>query len=1766
MDDGSPELAVGFAIDFGDSFAELLRLNNVIDAATANAVKEFAAVQRASKGMIDVSGSTAQIVSYGNASKRELQDIRREKAQTEKAGEALIRQLDREAAAFGKTRAEMTSARGETIALAATQQGNIELADRMLAASRRRQFAAEAAAQAEQRAAAEVAVAMEAEARAIREAAFAHQMFEARVREGVRAMREQAAAARETQVATRAQADAAERLKASIDPAYAAQQRFNREMAEARTLISAGAISLDDYVGKLRMEQTALDATRGALGRQTSSAGANRAAMAGASYQVQDFFTQVSMGANPINAFAVQGGQLAGQFSNIEGKAGNLARFFIGPWGLAITAGLMLLGPLVGKLLEGNNALDDAVKKLKKDAAETDISAKAKDRFRLTQEGVNAAVLEGTEATQKAIEAQQTAAEQDNIAAKANFNEALSIRRKTQDRLRDTKALLEAQIVRATGPSQSSEIAALGLARARAQITKVEADLAKSEASVTAQFARVQETRIGLAEEAAKRLADPMERIKKQYKDEANVAMDAARVQIAAGRELTVAQANQLAQRLAAIKRNEAAAVNAYQATTSPARQTADQIGRNISLAEARRIAENVGGRVTSDQRSSADQKRLYDKYVAYKSGNGPWAALAAKPGTSNHELGQALDVAKSDGVTLKKLVAAYRAAGVKVVEALDEGSHYHIAWKKVGGAAREETAERTAAAKIISDQQREYEAAMKATDGYTAAQMKSAAETGKTSKEIRLMEDALQRLAAPTEAQKVALDQAAAAREAAFGKQAANDFQANILQPMRDELALIGLVGPERAAAALELEKQAFIAKNMDQGVEVATARWREYYAVKKQIGDAERDAQFKSTMADGSDRLAELREELRLVGATEEVRARALATLKAQQEVASWTGLDPEKAAAYVKLMGDIAVQGVVNAQAQDAYNASLTDTADRWDIIAGKVQSASSAMADAFGSAGRAIGDLASIYANYQASRERAEAEHAAAITKAGRNEKLLGQENARFALRSSGAQIEAYGDMVSAAKGFFKEGSGGYKALAAAEKVYRIAQFAMSLQAMVQSVLETTTHVTGAAARATADGTAGIAAQSKLPFPFNIAAMAATAAALVAAGISVFGGGGGGKNTLAKPNEGAGTILGDASAKSDSIKNAIDALKEVDTLTNNYARQMASSLRSIESQIGGIATLVVRAGDISASAGVTEGFKKSGMVGIVGSLLGSIPLIGGFLGGLFGTKTTVTGNGLYGGAQSLGGILSGGFDASYYSDIEKKKKFFGFTTGTKSSTQYGAADPTLENQFTLILRSFNDAITAAAGPLGEATGDVQARLNGFVVDIGKIDLKGLTGAEIQEKLSAVFGAAADNMANAAFPGVERFQKVGEGAFETLVRVASTVEAVTNALSQLGSTTAALGIDAKVGLADQFDSLSGFAGAVDAYFQGFYTKEEQAAAKAAQFGRVFDSLGLTVPSTLAGFRALVEAQDLTTAAGRAAYATLLQLAPAFADLKSSMDGAKSAADILSERQDLERRMLELQGNTAAIRALDLAKLDQSNRALQQQIYAIQDGQEAAKAADELRKAWVSVGDTIMDEVKRIRGLSDAGGNGSFASLMGQFNTATDAARGGDMEAAKALPGLSQALLSAAALVATSRQELDRVQAQTAASLETTNAALSALKTLPAAPAPVFSVIPPIAKAPTVSILTPAAPVSTASILDAAALSQAASAPPPAAANDDLIHEVKALRDEVSMLRTENTSGHAVTASNTGKAARVLENVTSASGGDSFTMVAAQ
>lgn len=535
--------------------------------------------------------------------------------------------------------------------------------------------------------------------------------------------------------------------------------------------------------------------------------------------------------------------------------------------------------------------------------------------------------------------------------------------------------------------------------------------------------------------------------------------------------------------------------------------------------------------------------------------------------------------------------------------------------------------------------------------------------------------------------------------------------------------------------------------------------------------------------------------------------------------------TGMDIEEARLRVQLARQGALENEINAIVKLTKEQSALKKAD--DDRKKIIEDNKKALEDfnnikidinfdaIFGDMGKAMGGVVSVFDQMIERQEKYNKAMADGSMDEAKRTALM-QRNARL-------QINQYANLVSAAKGFFKQGTTGYKAMEVAEKAFRLFELVMAAKSAAVKIglvagttgavvagAATETAVT-AAAEATKTGVtlAGTAARIPAKIAEGAASMFASLGPLgfaaVAAMVGVmaaFGFAGGGSRTPPKYNTGTGTVAGDNSAQSESLTKSIERLAEIDQLTMRYSAQMASSLKSIEANIGGLTSLLVRTGDISASAaGIKTGTSGIGDINkTIGGLISKIPVVGSVLGGLlsavgsvvnalFGTKTSIIGQGISAVSQTMGQISDIGFAAQNFTNIQKKGKIFGITTSTRYSTQTTEASDEVNRQFTLILNGFYDAISAASNPLGLALNEVQNRLNSFVVDIGQIDLKGLTGQEIQEKLTAVFGAAADNMARAAITGLDDFQKVGEGYFETIVRVASGVEQAQQFLRQLG-----------------------------------------------------------------------------------------------------------------------------------------------------------------------------------------------------------------------------------------------------------------------------------------------------------------------------------------------------------------------------------------
>lgn len=537
-----------------------------------------------------------------------------------------------------------------------------------------------------------------------------------------------------------------------------------------------------------------------------------------------------------------------------------------------------------------------------------------------------------------------------------------------------------------------------------------------------------------------------------------------------------------------------------------------------------------------------------------------------------------------------------------------------------------------------------------------------------------------------------------------------------------------------------------------------------------------------------------------------------------------------------------------------------------------------------------------------------------------------------------------EIGLYAQTAGAAKQMFGEKTAAAKAFGAIEKTLHMVRIGMLVVEMAETIksVGVTLAADGAKKASTlgnmvVDGTAAVVKTiASLPFPANIAA-GATVAALVAALIGSVGGSFSGNVSGSAPtyNEGKGTVFGDSSAKSESINNSISLLEKANTLTQKYSPQMLLHLRNIDSSIGGLVNLMIRTGGIEGkSPVVSTGSKQNyealtnlttaltfGLSGFVFKPLGNL------IGSIFGkTKTTNLGSGITGNKQSLGNILGSGFNAQYFTDVQIKKSGL-FGSSTKYRTYMTEADAELEQQITAVFDGIYNSVLLGAKALGGAESEIVNTLNNFVVDIGKVKLTG-TAQEMQETLTAVFGAAGDTIAKVVMPGLEKFQSVGEGYLETLIRVSSELENVNSWFDMLGANLITLGISgvsASQALLDLFGGINNFETATSNFYDNFYTEEEKNAKRLEQLTAVFNSLNITLPSTNEGYKNLVKSLDLGTESGRTAYYTLLSVSDAFNEVTKYSEEAKdtllasykettdAAYDSLKNSVEARRKVIE-------------------------------------------------------------------------------------------------------------------------------------------------------------------------------------------------------------------------------------------------------------
>lgn len=388
------------------------------------------------------------------------------------------------------------------------------------------------------------------------------------------------------------------------------------------------------------------------------------------------------------------------------------------------------------------------------------------------------------------------------------------------------------------------------------------------------------------------------------------------------------------------------------------------------------------------------------------------------------------------------------------------------------------------------------------------------------------------------------------------------------------------------------------------------------------------------------------------------------------------------------------------------------------------------------------------------------------------------------------------------------------------------------------------------------------------------------------------------------------------------------------------------------------------------------------------------------------------------------------------------VIETKRFWGLSKKVRTSYQ-AAADETAKPLLSAI-----DSIAQSVIGLGDVFGFASSNIDKASFQF-KISTKGKSDEEIQEAiaeeldrlgdvfadsivgtfdevvtkvtsngnltgLAALFsksGAVVTETISHVNEEFEALKKEGEGSFEALSRLVSSLTSVNAVMDTLGGTlyeVSLAGADMASGLVDMFGGLDAIQSATSAYYQAFYTEQERLDTLTRQLTGTLSDLGQTMPETRAQFRALVEAQDLTTEAGRAMFAALVGLAGQFDSILPALDSlSNKLGDLVADAID------------SALAPID-AQIEASSAAANQ---ARQSATEFYRLAESLRSTASSIGG--------VQSASDlAGASQRFASLFAQ-------AIGGDLDALGDLGGAGSALASDSAGFAKTATELRRIEA---------------------------------------------------------------------------------------------------------------------------------
>lgn len=672
-------------------------------------------------------------------------------------------------------------------------------------------------------------------------------------------------------------------------------------------------------------------------------------------------------------------------------------------------------------------------------------------------------------------------------------------------------------------------------------------------------------------------------------------------------------------------------------------------------------------------------------------------------------------------------------------------------------------------------------------------------------------------------------------------------------------------------------------------------------------------------------------------------------------------------------VKLL-EMAYQKLQETQKNQGMDLGIDKLIEDVDNFGGAWTRVGSAVADAAGSIISHLDDYEAKMKGIQELQGRAiklRDEEGASTEQVSKANEVL----AELQQESYSSQINSIGTIMGAASQMFEEQSSARRKLHQMELVFTAIETAMALKKAVANAVSSITN------QGSGDPYTAFA---------RVAAMGALMAGVLSQAGVAFGSTSGGYDAQEiQETQGTGTLLGSADDKSESILNAVEITAEANLDQIVELRALRSSMQQLSDGIANLAVTLVQSskfGSQFASTGSSQNL--SGVVNLLGDI-GFGGLLGGFMdsiiGGLFGSvERELVDYGISFDTQSLAQVLANGIlQASYYNVIEVTEDYlWGLISDTDTETEYSEVEDAILRQFGQIFGFIGDSVLRAIESLGLS---MSGSLESFVIDLGEISFEGMSGDEIQSELEAIFSQQADLIVEHLIPSMANYQQMGEGLFETLIRVANEQAQFNSAIERMGfnlsELSAIMRVDIAQAIIEMMGGLEKFSDATSTYFNEFYSETEQMEALGGQLNRAFEELGLQLPTTRDGFRALVDSLDITTEYGQRMFAALMELAPWMAEyidmlheqglsVQALSEGAISALDdvrnAISAEKELARERLD------SARALYDAEVDRVNG-------LIQTLEEAKRVADEaLASAETSLRASFDAEIERQRELS--------------------------------------------------------------------------------------------------------------------------------------------------------------------------------------------